>query len=106
MVPDDLTYHRRYFRFSYSVIGEKKTTITHSTFDCIVSIMSLSPTCAKREDPPSWVKRTNVIKTGIFIHGPPGYAEKSPVCMDILMPTRGYQHFDYPSVDLRSVGIG
>ena len=71
-----------------------------------ISIVSLSPTCSKREDPPSWVKRTNVIKTRIFVGGPPGYAEKSPVLMDMLMPASGYQGFDYPSIDLRPVGLG
>ncbi|XXG76922.1 hypothetical protein AAC387_Pa08g1182 [Persea americana] len=68
--------------------------------------MSLSSTCSKREDPPSWVKRTNVIKTGVFIGGPPGYAEKSPSRLDILMPANGYHGSDYPSVNLRPVGLG
>ena len=68
--------------------------------------MSLSTTCSKREDPPNWVKRTNVIKFEIFVCGPSEYVEKSPVRMDMLMPASGYQGFDYPSIDLRQVGIG
>ncbi|XXG82678.1 hypothetical protein AAC387_Pa10g0578 [Persea americana] len=68
--------------------------------------MSLSSTCSKREDPPSWVKRTNVIKTGVFVGGPFGFAKKSPARMDILMPASGYQGLDHPSVDLRPVGLG
>ncbi|KAJ8615014.1 hypothetical protein MRB53_004216 [Persea americana] len=66
--------------------------------------MSLSFTCSKREDPPNWVKRTSVIKTGVFIGGPSGYAEKSPARMDILMLASGYQGSYHPSVDLRPVG--
>ncbi|XXG85647.1 hypothetical protein AAC387_Pa11g0687 [Persea americana] len=53
-----------------------------------------------------WVKRTNVIKTGVFVGGPSGFAEKSPARMDILMPASGYQGSDHPSVDLRPVGLG
>ena len=68
--------------------------------------MSLSPTCSKREDPLSWVKMTNVIKTGIFVGGPSGYVEKSPARMDMLMPVSGHQGSDYPSIDLRPVGLG
>ncbi|XXG42035.1 hypothetical protein AAC387_Pa01g2386 [Persea americana] len=71
-----------------------------------ISIMSLSSTCSKREDPPSWVKRTNVIKTGVFVGGPSGFAEKSPARMDILMPASGYQGSNHSSVDLRLVGLG
>ncbi|XXG41950.1 hypothetical protein AAC387_Pa01g2314 [Persea americana] len=67
--------------------------------------MSLSSTCTRREDHPSWVKRTSVIKTGVFISGPSGFAEKSPACMDILMPASDYQGSDHPSVDLRPVGL-
>ncbi|XXG62824.1 hypothetical protein AAC387_Pa05g1128 [Persea americana] len=66
--------------------------------------MSLSSTCSKREDPPSWVKRTNVIKTGVFVGCPSSFAEKSPARMDILMPASGYQGSDHSSVDLRPVG--
>ncbi|KAJ8644634.1 hypothetical protein MRB53_006382 [Persea americana] len=51
--------------------------------------MSLSSTCSKREDPPSWVKRTNVIRTGVFVSGPFDFAEKSLARMDILMTTNG-----------------
>lgn len=47
-----------------------------------------------------------MIKIGILISGPPRYAKKSPVHMDIRIPARGYQHSDYTSVDLRQVGIG
>ena len=68
--------------------------------------MSLSPTCSKREDPPSRVKRTNVIKTGIFVGGLSGYVEKSPAHRDMLIPASGYQGSDYLSVDLRPVGLG
>ncbi|XXG73088.1 hypothetical protein AAC387_Pa07g2066 [Persea americana] len=68
--------------------------------------MSLSPTCSKREDRPSWVKRTNVVKTRIFVGGLSSYAEKSPVCMDMLMPASGYQGSDHLLVDLRPVGLG
>ena len=50
---DDLTYQRRCFQFSYTVDGEKRTISTRLTFDRTVSIMRLSPTCSKREDPPS-----------------------------------------------------
>ena len=89
-VPDDMTYQRRCFQFSFTADGEKKTVATRSTFDRTVSIMSLAPTCSKREDPPSWVRRTNVIKTRVFIGGSPRYAEKSPVDMDMLMPASGY----------------
>ncbi|WP_440998353.1 hypothetical protein, partial [Cysteiniphilum litorale] len=105
-VPDDSSFQRRPFQFSYTVDGEERTISTRSTFDRTISIMSLSPTCSKREDPPSWVKRTNVVKTGVFVGGPPGYAEKSPVRMDMLMPASGYQGSDHPSVDLRPVGLG
>ena len=73
---DDLTYEMRCFQFSYTADGEERTISTRSTFDRTVSIMSLSPTCSKREDPPSWVKRTNVIKTGVFVGGASSYAEK------------------------------
>ncbi|XXG82842.1 hypothetical protein AAC387_Pa10g0728 [Persea americana] len=68
--------------------------------------MSLSSTCSKRGDPPSRVKRTNVIKTGVFVGGVSGYAKKSPTRMDILMPASSYQGLDHPSVDLRPVGLG
>ena len=68
--------------------------------------MSLSPTCPKREDPRSWVKRTNVIKIGVFVGGSSGYAEKSHARMDMLMPASGYQGSDHPSVNLRPVGLG
>ena len=80
--------------------------VTRSMFDCTISIMSLSPTCSKREDPSSWVKRTSVIKTGVFVVGPSGYAEKTPVLLDMLLSVSGYQGSDYPSVDLRPVGLG
>ncbi|XXG88195.1 hypothetical protein AAC387_Pa12g0439 [Persea americana] len=92
-VPDDSAYQRRCFQFPYTVDGEERTVSTRSTFDRTISIMSISFTCSKREDPPSWVKRTNVIKTGVFVGGPSGYAEKSPTRMDILMPASGYQGF-------------
>ena len=105
-VPDDVTYQRRCFQFSYTVDGEKKIVVTRSTFDRTISIMSLSPMCSKREDPLSWVKRTNVIKTVVFVGGLFGYAEKMPVPLDMLMPAIGYQGSDYPSVDLRPVGLG
>ena len=105
-VPDDLTYQRRYFQFSYTADGEERTVATQSTFDRTIWIMSLSPTCSKREDCPSRVKRTNVIKTRIFVGGRSGYTEKSLACMDMLMPASGYQGSDYLSVDLRSVGLG
>ncbi|MDL1139804.1 hypothetical protein PS029_20785 [Yersinia pestis] len=105
-VPDDITYQRRSFQFSFTADGEKKTVTTRSMFDRTVSILSLAPTCPKREDPPSWVRRTNVIKTGVFVGGSPGYTERSPVDMDLLMPSSGYQGSDYPSVDLRPVGLG
>ena len=103
---DDCSYQRRSFRFSYTVEDEKRTISTRSSFDRTISIMSLSPTCPKREDPPRWVKRTNVIKTGVFVGGPSGYAEKTPVRMDMLMPASGYQGSDHPLVDLRPVGLG
>ncbi|XXG73128.1 hypothetical protein AAC387_Pa07g2096 [Persea americana] len=106
VIPDDSTYQRRCFQFSYSVDGEKRTAYTRSTFNRTISIMSLSSTCSKRKDPPSWVKRTSVIKTGVFVGGPSGFAEKSPILMDILMPASGYQGSDHPSVDLRPVGLG
>ena len=105
-VPDDSTDQRRCFQFSYITDGEERTVFTRSTFDQTISIMSLSPTCSKREDPPSWVKRTNVIKTRVFVGGPSSYAEKSPARMDILMPTSGSQGSEHPSVDLRPVGLG
>ncbi|XXG53635.1 hypothetical protein AAC387_Pa03g1702 [Persea americana] len=105
-VPDDLTYQRRCFQFSYTVDGEKRTISTRSTFDRTILIMSLSSTCSKREDPPSWVKRTNVIKTGVFVGGLSGFAEKSPARMDILMSASNYQGSDHPSVNLRPVGLG
>ncbi|XXG41699.1 hypothetical protein AAC387_Pa01g2112 [Persea americana] len=100
--------HEEFFRimFSYTVDGEKRTVSTRSTFDRTISIMSLSSTCSKREDPPSWVRRTNVIKTGVFVGSPSGFAEKLPARMDILMPASGYQGSDHPSVDLRPVGLG
>ena len=104
--PDDSSYQRRCFQFSYTADGEERTISTRSPFDRTISIMSLSPTCSKREDPPSWVKRTNVVKTGVFVGGPSGYAEKSPVRLDMLMPASGYQGSDHPSVDLRPVGLG
>ncbi|XXG42284.1 hypothetical protein AAC387_Pa01g2602 [Persea americana] len=104
-VLDDLTYQMRCFQFSYTKDGEERTVATRSTFDRTISIMSLSPTCFKREDPPSWVKRTNVIKTGIFVGGPSGYAEKSLARMDMLMPASGNQGSNHPSVDLRPVGL-
>ncbi|KAJ8632963.1 hypothetical protein MRB53_026299 [Persea americana] len=85
--------------------GEKRTVSTRSTFDRTISIMSLSSTCSKRKDPPSWVKRTSVIKTGVFVGGPSGFAEKSPARMNILMTTNGYQGSDHPSVDLRPAGL-
>ena len=47
-----------------------------------------------------------MIKTGVFVGGPSGYAEKLPARMDILMPASGYQGSDHPSVDLRPVGLG
>ncbi|XXG85662.1 hypothetical protein AAC387_Pa11g0699 [Persea americana] len=53
--------------------------------------MSLSSTCSKREDPPSWVKRTSVIKTRVFVGARSSFTEKSPARMDILMPASGYQ---------------
>ena len=102
-IPNDLIYQRRCFQFSYSVCGQEKIVATRLTFDRTVSIMSLSPTCTKREDPPIWVKITNVIKSGIFVGGPLGYVEKSSARLDILMPTGAYQSFNYPSVDLRPV---
>ena len=104
--PNDLTYQRRCFQFFYTADGEERTVSTQSTLDRIVSIMSPSPTCFKREDPPSWVKRTNVIKIGFFVGGFSGYAEKSHVCMDMLMPASGYQVSNHPSVDFRSMGLG
>ena len=52
-VPDNLTYQRRCFQFFFIVDGEKKTVSTRSTFNRTISIMSLSSTCSKREDPPS-----------------------------------------------------
>ena len=104
-VPDDMTYQRRCFQFSYTVDGAEKTVATRSMFDRTFSIMSLAPTCSKRKDPPSWVKRTNVIKTGIFVGGSPGYAEKSPTDMDMLMPASSYQGSDYPSVALGPVAL-
>ena len=85
---------------------EERTISTRSTFDRTISIMSLSFTCSKREDPPSWVKRTNVVKTGIFVSGPSRFVEKSPARMDMLMRASGYQGSDYPSVDLRPSGLG
>ncbi|XXG42064.1 hypothetical protein AAC387_Pa01g2414 [Persea americana] len=91
---------------SYTADGEERTISTWLTFDRTVLIMSLSPTCSKREDPPSWVKRTNVIKTGDFVGSASGYAEKSPVHMDMLMPANGYQGSDHPSVDLKPVDLG
>ena len=105
-VPDDVTYQRRCFRFSYTVDGEKKIVVTRLMFDRTISIMSLSPTCSKREDPSSWVKRTSVIKTGVFVGGPSGYAVKTSVALDMLMPASGRQGSDYPSFDLRPVGLG
>ncbi|KAJ8648959.1 hypothetical protein MRB53_001982 [Persea americana] len=105
-VPDDSTYQRRCFQFSFTVDGEKRTVSTWSSFDRTISIMSLSSTCSKREDPPSWVKRTNVIKTGVFVGGPSGFAKKSPARMDILMLVSGYQGLNHSSVDLRPVGLG
>ena len=96
VVPNDVTYQRRCFQFSYTVDGENKIIVTRSTFDRTISIMSLSPTRSKREDPLSWVKRTNVIKTGVFVGGPSGYAEKTHVPLDMLMPASGYQGSDYP----------
>ena len=89
-IPDDSTYQMRSFQFSYTTNGEERTISTRLTFDQTILIMSLSPTCSKREDPPSWVKRTNVIKTGFFVGGAYSYAEKLPVCMDMLMPASGY----------------
>ncbi|KAJ8635794.1 hypothetical protein MRB53_010061 [Persea americana] len=103
-VPDDSTYQRRCFQFSFTVDGEKRTVSTRCSFDRTISIMSLSSTCSKREDPPSWVKRTNVIKTGVFVGGPSGFAEKSPARMDILMLASSYQGSYHSSVDLRPVG--
>ncbi|XXG62736.1 hypothetical protein AAC387_Pa05g1049 [Persea americana] len=105
-VPNDSTYQRKCFHFSYIVDGERRNVSTRSTFDRTISIMCLSSTCLKREDPPSWVKRENVIKTGVFIGGPSGFAEKSPTHMDILMPASGYQGSDHLSVDLGPVGLG
>ena len=67
VVPDDLTYQRKCFQLSYTADGEERAISTRSTFDRTISTMSLSPTCYKREDPPSWVKRTNVIKTEVFV---------------------------------------
>ena len=104
--PNDLTYQKKCFQFSYTADGEERIVSTQSTFDRIVSIMSLSPTCSKREDPPSRVKRTNVIKTGVFVGGSSSYVEKSPICMDMLMPASNYQGSDHPPVDLRPVGLG
>ncbi|XXG41993.1 hypothetical protein AAC387_Pa01g2352 [Persea americana] len=92
--------------FSFTVDGEKRTVSTRSSFDRTISIMTLSSPCSKREDPPSWVKRTNVIKTEVFVGGPSGFAEKSPARMDILMSASGYQGSDHSLVDLRPVGIG
>ncbi|KAJ8649207.1 hypothetical protein MRB53_002230 [Persea americana] len=106
VVPDDSTYQMRCFQFSYAADGEERTISARSTFDRTISIMSLSSTCSEREDPPSWVKRTNVIKTRVFVGGPSGYAEKSSARMDILMPASGYQGSDHPSVDLRLLGLG
>ena len=106
VAPYDLTYQRRCFQFSYTADGEERTVSTQSTFDLTISIMSLSPTCLKREGPPSWVKRTNAIKTGVFVGSPSGYAEKSPARIDILMLASGYQGSDHPSLDLRPVGLG
>ena len=105
-VPDDSTYQRRCFQFSFTVDGEKRIVSTWSTFDRTISIMSLSSTCSKWEDPPSWVKRTNVIKTEVSVGSLSGYAEKSPARMDILMLASCYQGSDHPSVDLRPVGLG
>ncbi|XXG59318.1 hypothetical protein AAC387_Pa04g1423 [Persea americana] len=105
-VLDDSTYQRRCFQFSFTVGGQKRTVSARSTFDRTISIMSLSSTCSKREDPPSWVKRTSVIKTGVFAGGPSGFVEKSPTRMDIVMPASSYQGSDHPSVDLRPVGLG
>ena len=84
-IPDDSTYQRRCFQFSYTADGEERTISTRSTFDRTISIMSLSPTCSKRKDPLSWVKRTNVIKTGVFVGSSSSYAEKSLARMDMLM---------------------
>ncbi|XXG88124.1 hypothetical protein AAC387_Pa12g0378 [Persea americana] len=86
--------------------GDVFSSQPRSTFDRTISIMSLSPTCYKRKDPPSWVKRTNVIKTGVFVGGSSSYAEKSLVRMDMLMQASGYQSSDHPSVNLRPVGLG
>ena len=61
--------------------------------------------CLKREDPPSWVKRTNVTKAGFFAGGPSSFVEKSPTRMDILMPASGFQGLDHPSVDLRPMSL-
>ncbi|KAJ8635652.1 hypothetical protein MRB53_009919 [Persea americana] len=104
VVPHDSTYQRRCFQFSFTVGGEKRTIYTRSTFNRTISIVSLSSTCSKREDPPSCVKRTNVIKTRVFVGGPSGYAEKLPARMDILMPANGYQGSNHPLVDLKPVG--
>ncbi|XXG59608.1 hypothetical protein AAC387_Pa04g1661 [Persea americana] len=101
----DFTRLWRSFQFSYTVDGEERTISTRSTFDRTISITSLSLTCSKREDPPSRVKRTNVIKTEVFVGGPSGYAEKSPARIDILMPASGYHGLDHTSVDLRPVGL-
>ncbi|XXG73211.1 hypothetical protein AAC387_Pa07g2170 [Persea americana] len=65
-----------------------------------------SSTCSKREDPPSWVKGTSVIKTGVFVGGPSGYAEKSLARMDILMPASDDQGLDHHLIDSRPVGLG
>ena len=53
-VPDDSTYQRRCFQFSYTADGEERTVSTRSTFDRTILIMSLFSTCSKREDPPCW----------------------------------------------------
>ncbi|XXG41988.1 hypothetical protein AAC387_Pa01g2347 [Persea americana] len=105
-VPNDSAYQRRCFQFSFTVDGQKRTVSIPSTFDQTISIMSLSFTSSNREDPPSWVKRANVIKTGVFVGGASGFAEKSPARMDILMPANGYQGSDHSSIDLRPVGLG
>ena len=102
---DYLTYQRRCLQPSYTADGEDRTISTWLTFDHTISIMSLSLTCSKREDPPSWVKRTNVIKSGIFVDSPSGYVKKLPVRIDILKPASGYQGSDHPSVNLRPVGL-
>ena len=46
-----------------------------------------------------------MIKTGIFVGGPSEYTEKSPARMDMLMLASSYQGSNYPSVDLRPVGL-